>query len=115
MGVLIQFDAPAFSFKRSLVQNTCPCLSMRITPAAPLRMTTAREHCQTTLCTEEGLFPEGICHPDFCQCDCTQGFKSCLDSLKHCEEGTFFNTITQVCDWPWNNPECSNPGTVTTP
>ena len=80
------------------------------------------------------LTSSGICHPDFCQCDCTPtassgnprsdenmividedsnimyyyfsiitcitptpgSLRSCLDSLKHCEEGTFFNTITQV-------------------
>merc|ERR1712130_565061 len=91
-----------------LLSLVFPCLSMRITPpitspmrkttlAAPLTMTTAREHCETTFCTEEGLFPEGICHPDFCQRDCTP----------------VFNTVPQVCDWPWNNPECSNPGTTT--
>ena len=80
-------ESQAFIFSKNkmllpLLVLVFPCFSLRITPptritplittltritppmekttlAAPLTMTTAREHCQTTLCTEEGLFPEG--------------------------------------------------------
>merc|ERR1712156_235327 len=121
----LRTEVPKSTMLLFLLVLVCPSLSWRINPSpalskmtttSSLETSTGREHCQTTSCTEEGLFPEGVCHPDFCQCDCTPtassgSLRSCLDSLKHCEEGTFFNTITQVCDWPWNNPECSNPGT----
>ena len=51
-----------------LLVLVCPCLSWRINPLpalskmttlSSLEISTGREHCQTTSCTEEGLFPEG--------------------------------------------------------
>ena len=51
-------------------------------------------------CVEDGLFPEGQCSPDFCQCE---------HGLEHpmaCMDGLFFNPESSVCDWAWNIPEC---------
>ena len=51
-----------------LLVLVCPSLSWRINPSpalskmtttSSLEISTGREHCQTTSCTEEGLFPEG--------------------------------------------------------
>ena len=53
-----------------LLVLVCPCLSWKINPSpspalskmtttSALEISTGREHCQTTSCTEEGLFPEG--------------------------------------------------------
>ena len=38
--------------------NSSPALS-KMTTTSSLEISTGREHCQTTSCTEEGLFPEG--------------------------------------------------------
>ena len=54
-----------------LLVLVCPCLSWRLnsspalskmTTTNSLEISTGREHCQTTSCTEEGLFPEGGPH-----------------------------------------------------
>merc|ERR1712080_584739 len=61
------------------------------------------EGCPHHDCVEDGLFPEGDCSPDFCQCE---------HGIEHpmaCMQGLFFNPVTGVCDWAWNNPGCDDP------
>ena len=44
--------------------------------------------------------PQGPCEETFCQCEMGQGY------LQTCEEGTMFDVVQCVCNWPWNIPEC---------
>jgi len=67
------------------------------------------EYCQSHACVEDGFFSEGDCVPEFCQCLGGTGY------LLHCQDGLFYNEITHVCDWPWNNPNCLAPTTIQPP
>merc|ERR1712212_486944 len=55
---------------------------------------------------EDGYFSEGDCMDTFCQCSGGQGF------LQTCQEGTFYDPVEEVCNWPWNIPSC---GSTTAP
>merc|ERR1712123_158046 len=80
-----------------------PCCNASM-PTLP----TPEEKCQAIQCHEDGYFPEGTCEDLFCQCIGGVGH------LQHCHDGLFFNPAISVCDWPWNNPGCSDT-TDTTP
>merc|ERR1712089_52714 len=66
------------------------------------------EPCLHNDCLEDGYFPEGLCSPEFCHCDHGRGF------LFHCLPGLYYNPVSHVCDWPWNNVNCGDITTVTT-
>merc|ERR1711872_595209 len=51
---------------------------------------------------EEGLFTEGPCENTFCQCEMGHGW------LQTCQEGTYFDEVMCVCNWPWNIPGCED-------
>ena len=68
------------------------------TPTYPT--TEPRLPCNNHECTEDGYFVEGPCEDTFCQCVGGQGF------LHHCQEGTFYDPVEEVCNWPWNIPSC---------
>merc|ERR1712071_118780 len=57
--------------------------------------------CNTHECVEDGYFQEGDCEDTFCQCIGGKGY------LHTCEEGTFYDPVMEVCNWPWNIPSCS--------
>ena len=68
--------------------------------------------CNTHECKEDGYFSEGDCDDTFCQCVGGRGF------LHTCKEGTFYDPVMEVCNWPWNIPSCTStvgPTPVTTP
>merc|ERR1711971_941736 len=58
--------------------------------------------CKDQTCATDGIFPGPVlCSPDFCHC--SWGFPE-----PHiCQEGLVFNPSIGVCDWPWNNEDCS--------
>ena len=59
--------------------------------------------CKDQTCASDGLFPgPEICSPDFCQCSWG------VPHPKICQEGLVFNPSTGVCDWPWNNQDCTS-------
>ena len=59
--------------------------------------------CSNQTCTSDGLFPgPELCSPDFCQCSWG------VPQPQICQEGLVFNPRVGVCDWPWDNPDCSS-------
>merc|ERR1712142_5904 len=74
------------------------------TETTPPWTTAPRLPCNNHECEvgDDGYFSEGDCEDTFCQCNGGQGF------LHTCEEGTFFDPVMEVCNWPWNIPSCGN-------
>jgi len=58
------------------------------------------EGCLHHKCVQDGLFPEEPCSRSYCQCDGGR------DHLWICGGGLYFNPVSGVCDWKWNNPFC---------
>merc|ERR1711872_78100 len=74
------------------------------TETTPPWTTAPRLPCNNHECEvgDDGYFSEGDCEDTFCQCNAGQGI------LHTCEEGTFFDPVMEVCNWPWNIPSCGN-------
>eukprot|EP00092_Neocalanus_flemingeri_P029439 GFUD01031965.1.p1 GENE.GFUD01031965.1~~GFUD01031965.1.p1 ORF type:complete len:163 (-),score=50.32 GFUD01031965.1:50-538(-) len=58
--------------------------------------------CLAHECVDDGYFSEGACEDTFCQCIGGEGY------LHTCQEGTFYDPVLEVCNWPWNIPSCSS-------
>ena len=59
--------------------------------------------CKDQTCDSDGIFPgPELCSPDFCQCSWG------VPEPNICQEGLVFNPSIGVCDWPWNNEDCSS-------
>eukprot|EP00091_Calanus_sinicus_P008143 TRINITY_DN1978_c0_g1_i2.p1 TRINITY_DN1978_c0_g1~~TRINITY_DN1978_c0_g1_i2.p1 ORF type:complete len:183 (-),score=54.36 TRINITY_DN1978_c0_g1_i2:17-517(-) len=63
--------------------------------------------CNTHECDHDGYYSEGDCEDTFCQCVGGEGF------LHTCKEGTFYDPVMEVCNWPWNIPSCGSTLTPT--
>merc|ERR1719341_3165666 len=59
--------------------------------------------CKDQTCDSDGIFPgPELCSPNFCQCSWG------VPEPNICQEGLVFNPSIGVCDWPWNNEDCSS-------
>merc|ERR1711971_1271794 len=59
--------------------------------------------CKDQTCATDGIFPGPVlCSPDFCHCSWG------VPEPHICQEGLVFNPSIGVCDWPWNNEDCSS-------
>merc|ERR1712004_141028 len=98
MLIFFLFLGQAFSMsltERESTTSVSPTMYPTTHPKVP---------CNVHICTEdeEGLFTEGPCENTFCQCEMGHGW------LQTCQEGTYFDEVMCVCNWPWNIPGCED-------
>jgi hypothetical protein len=84
-------------------RTTIPKTSASEVTTTPQPTTPELTGCKDQTCISDGLFPgPELCSPDFCQCSWG------VPQPQICQEGLVFNPSVGVCDWPWNNQDCTS-------